>query len=153
MRSALRTSAGPQARYAACGSSSVADSTLNADGRARPGYEVALDRTIRARAARAAIVTHPALAAAAAGARAVRVGAARAAGCTHACTGLTDVGADVRRRAVVVVDLDDPRGPAQRAAAVRRAPAARAQLAIVAMAARALGVGDAVLGNLARARG
>src|SRR5580704_14259118 len=83
-RSALRTSAGPYARYAACGS--LAASTLNADALTRSVVERvrdvgAAERAVRVARARSAVVALRALLAVADVARTVRVrrtrGAAR----------------------------------------------------------------------------
>src|SRR5580704_6246442 len=79
-RSALRTSAGPYARYAACGS--LAASTLNADLHARSVVERirdigAAERTVGVARAHAAVVALHALLAVAYAARAVLILAAR----------------------------------------------------------------------------
>src|SRR5438445_157417 len=78
MRSALRTSAGPNARYAACGSETA--STLDAHRVARAGYQILVDRAVGVGDARPAVVALGARRPGARAARAVlvaRAGAAR----------------------------------------------------------------------------
>src|SRR5262245_19323370 len=117
MRSALRTRAGPKARYADCGS--LAGATLDTCGRARGRLQVAVDRAVRVARARAAV---GALGVRGPGARAARaVGGARA---RRAALPQTQSGA-AQRRAALERDLAG-RGAARRAVVALRAPAERA---------------------------
>src|SRR5689334_19761671 len=139
MRSALRTRAGPNARYADCGS--AAGATLNARLLARARNEEQVDRAVRVGRARAAIAAAlPSDRAAARAGRAVVVGAARRPGGAEVLAGRAHV-----RSAVA-------RGLARGATAVRAAVAGRAHVPL-ADPALALGVAGAVLAELAALRG
>src|SRR5262245_48864762 len=135
MRSALRTSAGPNARYADCGS--VTASTLYAHLGARAGYQARVDRAVgvgRARPAVEALV------------------ARRAGACTARAIGIDRARRTVRREVLagaaqvwtMVVGLLAGGGAAHRVGPTGGADAERAH------AARAFAVAQALLAERAR---